>query len=74
LIPTFKKGTISGPRSGVSYSGVFGDPVAIARAATRMCRPHRHGTTPAQRALICTTLGIRSRQAQRASIGTTRIW
>src|SRR5262245_37677376 len=29
--------------------GVFGDPVAVAGIASSMGRPHRHGTTPAQR-------------------------
>jgi len=37
-------------RAAVGWNDVFGDPVAIARAADRMCRPHRHRTTPAQRA------------------------
>jgi len=45
-------------REAIGCMGVFGDPVVVAGSATRMCRPHPHGTTPAQRALI----------------GTTRIW
>jgi hypothetical protein len=37
-------------REAVGWNDVFGDPVAIARIATRMSRPHLHRTTPAQRA------------------------
>src|SRR5215216_6354990 len=33
-------------REAVCCNAVFGDPVAIARVATRMRRPHRPGTTP----------------------------
>jgi len=60
-------------REAVGYSGVFGDPLAIARVATRMRRPHQHSTTPARRAFGRDHAPLGSRAAQRAAIGTTPI-
>jgi len=34
-------------REAVSCNGVFGDPIAVARVATRMRRPHLHRIMPA---------------------------
>ena len=55
-------------REAVGCIGVFGAPVAVARVATRMRRPHRHGTTPAQRAFGRNHAHLGSRPAQRALI------
>ena len=41
---------------------------AVVLAVTRMCRPHRHGTTPAQRAFARNHAHLEARSAQRASI------
>jgi len=40
-------------RAAVGWNAMFGDPVAVARVAGRMGRPHPYGTTPA-------TTGVRS--------------
>ncbi len=42
-------------RAAVGCNGVFGAPVAVMRVASRMRRPHPHGTTPARRAFNGTT-------------------
>jgi len=65
-ILTVKKGTILWTRSGLRWNDVFGDPVAIAQASTRMRRPHRHTTTPAPRAFLWDHAHLGSHPAQRA--------
>src|SRR6266545_7528254 len=55
-------------REAVSCNTVFGAPVANLPLASRMCRPHPHGITPAQRASILNHARKESRVAQRASI------